>query len=357
MMVNRTAAASFLLLAVLLLPVTLSMTQDLENVKADITVDLTVEGRCRIDVTASAITAEPPRMEDFPVSKVRLTVKVSSPSASALNVRLFFSADFKEIPAEISGLTKDGINALISMSGIQGKSIVEVFQSLSQITNQVAPEMQLPPELDRFVIERLECTKFSISGRTVTGDFALELSGKIPENAREGLPLDLDFRISASEQLLDVSVEINAKKGNLTVDLKANPVTGRLDASLSCVFDLPLENGMAVFRGLPEIAEAGRMLEEMIEDMLPAADITLRLRVPENASVESLPSGYATKDTTYSWSGSSASGALLSILGGESAPFVSYAPSATGPSNLLPAAAVAVVVVVTVVALFLVRKR
>lgn len=356
-MVNRTAAASFLLLAVLLLPVTSSLTRGLENIRADITVELTVEGRCRIDAIASAIIAEPPQMEDFPVSEARLTASVSSPSASTLSVRLSFSADLREIPTEISGLTKDGINALISMSGIQGKSIGEALWLISQMY-QGALETQLPPELDRFVIERLECTKFSVSGRTVTGKFVLDLSGEIPENVRKGLPLDLDFRISAGEQLLDVSVEIRSENGSLTVNLKVNPATGRLDASLSCVFDLPLENGMAVFRGSPEIAEAGRMLEEMIEDVLPAADITLRLRVPENASVEGLPSGYATEDgQTYSWSGSSASSALLSILGGESALSVSYVPSAAEPSNLLPAVAAAVVAVVIVVVLLLVRKR
>jgi len=357
-MVNRTAAASFLLLAVLLLPVTISVTRGLENIGADITVELTVEGRCRIDVVASAFTAEPPQMEDFPVSEARLTVSVSSPSASALSVRLSLSADLREVPAEISGLTRDAINALISMSGIQGKSIGEALRSISQIVGREVPETQLPPELDRFVIERLECTEFSVSGRTVTGEFVLDLSGEIPENAREGLPLDLDFRISASEQLLDVSVEIRAEDGSLTMDLRVNSATGRLDASLSCVFDLPLENGIVVFRGLPEIAEAGRVLEDMIEDILPAADITLRLKVPENASVEGLPSGYATEDgQTYSWSGSSASSALLSILGGESAPSVSYVPSAAEPSILLPALAAAVVAVVIVVVLLLVRKR
>ncbi|MEM2300365.1 MAG: hypothetical protein QXI28_04100 [Candidatus Hadarchaeales archaeon] len=357
-MLHSKPPAIIILSVLLMLSVTLASAQDLgpfselRNVSANINVELTTDGRCKLEITGSAFTEPSEIPTDVPISKADIGLKLSSPSPSVLRANISASIDFTELPSEVAGLSKESINALIVLSGIVGKSLGEL---LSQSELEI-PYAEYPPEVYEITITKLECTRFSVSGKKMGADFVAEFSGSIPENVREGLPLEMKIQLEISESLIEINVSVSVEDGNVNVTFKGRPSTGKLEFSLSAIFDLPIEADKVSwsFALPPEYA----IILETLENVLSSADISLKLKVPEGASVESLPSGYTTSDgNTFEWSGSAAQNALLSMLGGQSQASISYVPSKPKPNVIMIGVAAAIIVVVLVAVAIILKKR
>jgi len=324
-----------------------------ENLSVDVRVELRRDGRCAIEAAGSALT-EPfsENLTDFPLTSANLNAEISSPSPSVLRLTLSAKLRLTEVPSELSALSKEGINALLSMSGIVGSSLGEL---LGQMGGEEQPK--IPPELYQIVVSKLECTKFSLSGSELNVGFLAELSGQIPENMREGLPLEMDVAASIGQSILEIRAEVDGRTDSLEMTVRAHPPTGAVEFQISAVFDLPKENGRVrwFFSLPPEYS----LVSEELENFLFSSSISFTLTVPENASLGGLPPGYVQENAnSFTWSGEVASDALLSILSGQVSPSVSYTPAQPSRTGLSAAAIAAVIIVAVIAAAAIVlRKR
>ena len=90
----------------------------------------------------------------------------------------------------------------------------------------------------------------------------------------------------------------------------------------------------------------------------PQYGIDFTLKVPEDASVSGLPTGYSQAGNVYTWSGANVAGALDMVLTGGVQPNITYGHEAP-PSEFpwLVVGVLVVVIVAIVVAVVVLRRR
>jgi len=331
-------------IAALLISTTFVKAQELpelpsiENMDVDITLELLPDARCRVTVGVEAQF----EMEELPLTGGNLSFRVSSPSSEQLKFDATGSVTLTEagldmltgeVRTTLMIMHADMINDLIALSEIEGQSFSEILPGfLTMIPG--AEEIEIPPEMEDIVIEDLRCTKLSWSEPTIEAGLTTTLSGSVFEEK-----VDLSFDI-------DITVEGNTATVALTFD---------------GYFDLP-RVGDDVRWGL-EIPEIGTIpgLEnfalENLGEFLEQYNVDFTLKVPEDASVSGLPSGYSQADETYTWSGVDAAGALGTVLTGEAQPDITYEYEAPPSEFPLLVVGVLVVAIVAIAAAALVLRR
>lgn len=310
----------------------------IEDMDVDITLELLPDARCRVTVGVEAQF----EMEELPLTGGNLSFRVSSPSSEQLKFDATGSVTLTEagldmltgeVRTTLMIMNADMINDLIALSEIEGQSLSEILPGfLTMIPG--AEEIEIPPEMEDIVIEDLRCTKLSWSEPTIEAGLTTTLSGSVFEEK-----VDLSFDI-------DITVEGNTATVALTFD---------------GYFDLP-RVGDDVRWGL-EIPEIGTIpgLEnfalENLGEFLEQYNVDFTLKVPEDASVSGLPSGYSQADETYTWSGVDAAGALGTVLTGEAQPDITYEYEAPPSEFPLLVVGVLVVAIVAIAAAALVLRR
>jgi len=309
----------------------------IEDMDVDITLELLPDARCRVTVDIVAQF----EMEELPLTGGNLSLGVSSPSSERLKFDVTGSVTFTE--AGLDMLTDEVRTILMIMnadmindfalSGIEGQSLSEILSEMGPLVPGVE-EIEMPPEMEDIVIEDLRCTKLSWSEPTIEAGLTTTLSGSVFEKK---VDLSLD---------IDITVEGNTATVELTFD---------------GYFDLP-RVGDDVRWGL-EIPEIGTIpgLEnfalENLGEFLEQYNVDFTLKVPEDASVSGLPSGYSQADETYTWSGVDAAGALGTVLTGEAQPDITYEYEAPPSEFPLLVVGVLVVAIVAITAAALVLRR
>jgi len=310
----------------------------IEDMDVDITLELLPDARCRVTVDIVAQF----EMEELPLTGGNLSLRVSSPSSEQLKFDVTGSVTLTEagldvFPAEVRTtlmtMNTDMINGLIALSGIDGQSLSEILSEMGPMVPGVE-EIEIPREMEDIVIEDLRCTKLSWNEPTIEAGLTTTLSGSVFEKK-----VDLSFDI-------DITVEGNTATVALTFD---------------GYFDLP-RVGDDVQWGL-EIPEIGTIpgLEnfalENLGEFLEQYNVDFTLKVPEDASVSGLPSGYSQAGETYTWSGVDAAGALGTVLTGEAQPDITYEYEAPPSEFPLLVVGVLVVAIVAIAAAALVLQR
>jgi hypothetical protein len=321
----------------------------IEDMDLDITLELLPDARCH--VTASAETQfEGMEWSELPITSGSVELEISSPNSGQLKLDVDASATLSgsllaEIPDEISTMNVEMINDLIEFLGVEG-------QSLSELLSGVLP---MAPE-DDIVIEELRCTKFSWNEPTIEAGLTTTLSGGVFEDQTllDELPITVDVSIDISEVSTNVSIDVNSETVEFTfeINLTTEDTTTTMELTLDGYFKLPVvDNQVQWGFELPEIVPT--TLGESFEQY----DTDFTLKVPEDASVSGLPSGYSQTGDTYTWSGGDAADALNTVLGGETQPNIVYGYEAL-PSEFpwLTVGILVVVIVAIAAAIVLIRR-
>lgn len=310
----------------------------IENMDVDITLELLPDARCRVTVGVEAQF----EMEELPLTSGNLSLRVSSPSSEQLKLDVTGSVTLTEagldvLPEEVRTtlmiMNADMINDLIAPSGIEGQSLSEILSEMLPLVPG-AEEIEIPPEMEDIVIEDLRCTKLSWSEPTIEVGLTTTLSGSVFENK-----VDLSFDI-------DITVEGNTATVELTFDGYFD--LPRVGDNVRWGFEMP---EIGTIPGLENFAlkNLGEFLEQY--------NVDFTLKVPEDASVSGLPSGYSQADETYTWSGVDAAGALGTVLTGEAQPDITYEYEAPPSEFPLLVVGVLVVAIVAIAAAALVLRR
>ena len=340
----------------------------IENMDVDITLELLPDARCHVTVGVEA-QFEMEGWGDLPITNGSAGLEISSPNSGQLKFDMSGSVTFSEsgvaeIPEEISAMNAEMINGLIVLAGIEGQSLSEILPGFWTMIPG-AEEIEMPPEMEDIVIEDLRCTKLSWRELTIEAGLTTTLSGSIfeDEELRDKLPITIDGSIDISETSISLTMEASSETVEFTlgVNLTAGDTTAVMELTLDGYFDLPRVGDDV--RWSFEIPEIGTIpgLEnfalENLGELLEQYDIDFTLKVPEDASVSGLPSGYSQAEDTYTWSGVDAAGALGTVLTGEAQPDITYEYEAPPSEFPLLVVGVLVVAIVAIAAAALVLRR
>lgn len=306
----------------------------IENMDADVTLELLPDARAHItaDVVAQL------ELGELPITSGSLSIRVSSPNSEQLKLDVTVSVTFTEagldkLPEEVGSMLAvmnvDMINNSIALLGIEGKYLSEILTGVPR-----AGAVELPPEAADIKIEDISCTNFSWRELTIEAGLTTTLSG------------------SAFEKRVELSLDI---------DITAEDDTTRMELTFDGYFDLPRvgDNVRWSFE-TPEIGTIPGLENfalENLDEFLERHDIDFTLKVPGDASVSGLPSGYSKVGDTYAWSGDNAADALGVILTGEMQPDITYRYEVPPPELPWLVVGVLVVVIVAITAAVVVLHR
>ena len=347
-----------------------------ENADIDITLQLLPDARCHVTVGIET-QFEMEGWGDPLITNGSASLEVDSPSFGKLKFDISGSVTFSEtglaeMSEEISMLTTmnvDMINSLIALEGIEGQSLSEI---LSEIWVMIpgAEEIEMPPEMEDIVIEELRCTKFSWSEPTLEAGLTTTLSGDIfeDEELRGELPINVDGSIDMSETSISLTIEASSEtveQLTLGINLTAEDTAIKMVLTFDGYFKLPVVDDQVQWSfevpeiDIPDIPGLENFDLEDLGELLENYDIDFTLKVPSDASVSGLPSGYSREDSdTYTWSGDNAADALDMVLTEGAQPDITYDYEA--PPSEFPWLTVGVLVVVIVViaaAVVVLRRR
>jgi hypothetical protein len=327
----------------------------------NILIEARPDGNCYVKVTAegAALTIAEDLL-DLPLTQGDLDINISSPSPTHLNVRVevgvtLLGSALRELSPEIRTqlelMNRDMINFALSM--FQGKYLWEI---LSAALGTLPEAKELPPELADLKIKEISCTKFSWSEPTLTAAFTLAISGAVFDNEelRAELPINIAANFSASATEATLGIELEGKKtgGNLRIKITTQRTTLVLDG----VSELPKAGGQVRWNfSVPKISEIPN-LENVVDELIEKNNVTLTLKVPEDATVSGLPLGYSQEGSAYTWLGEDVAGALKQVLTGAQ---VNITYSYTEPAAEFPWLAVGllVAIVVTIALILALRMR
>lgn len=142
-------------------------------------------------------------------------------------------------------------------------------------------------------------------------------TGSIPTTTvgSEGLTLDFLLRIAAKTAMVELQMNLSELTSTIGFDSEFELRTDNLG------FVTRTDNMVMVdFNALRGYLPA----QTTATDLPGYEDVSFTLRVPTNAEVENLPSGYTQTDSAYTWTGSSAINAILALISGESGTRISY---------------------------------
>lgn len=333
----------------------------IENMDVNILIEARPDGNCYVKVTAegAALTIAEDLL-DLPLTQGDLDINISSPSPTHLNVRVevgvtLLGSALRELSPEIRTqlelMNRDMINFALSM--FQGKYLWEI---LSAALGTLPEAKELPPELADLKIKEISCTKFSWSEPTLTAAFTLAISGAVFDNEelRAELPINIAANFSASATEATLGIELEGKKtgGNLRIKITTQRTTLVLDG----VSELPKAGGQVRWNfSVPKISEIPN-LENVVDELIEKNNVTLTLKVPEDATVSGLPLGYSQEGSAYTWLGEDVAGALKQVLTGAQ---VNITYSYTEPAAEFPWLAVGllVAIVVTIALILALRMR
>ena len=341
----------------------------IENMDVDITLELLPDARCHVTVWAEA-QFEMEGWGDLPITNGSAGLEISSPSSGQLKFDVSGSVTFSEsglpmIPDEISMMNADMINGLIVLAGIEGQSLFEILPWIWTMIPG-AEEIEMPSEVEDIVIEGLRFTKFSWSEPTLEAGLITTLSGSIfeGEELRDELPITIDGSIDMSETSISLTIEASSETVEFTLgfNLTAEDTTAVMELTLDGYFKLPVVGDHVQFDfEVPGMDIPG--LESFVDlenlgELLAQYDVDFTLKVPENASVGGLPSGYSQAGNVYTWSGVNVAGALDMVLTGGGQLNITYGHEAP-PSEFpwLVVGVLVVVIVAIVVAVVVLRRR
>jgi len=342
--------------------------QSIENMDVDITLELLPDARCHVTVGVEA-QFEMEGWGDIPITNGSAGLEISSPSSGQLKFDMSGSVTFSEsglaeIPEEISMMNAEMINGLIALAGIEGKSLSEILPGIWTMIPG-AEEIEMPPEMEDIVIEDLRCTKLSWRELTIEAGLTTTLSGSIfeDEELRDKLPITIDGSIDISETSISLTMEASSETVEFTlgVNLTAEDTTAVMELTLDGYFNLPrVGDDVRWSFEIPEIGTIPGLENFALENLgefLEQYNVDFTLKVPEDASVSGLPSGYSQADETYTWSGVDAAGALGTVLTGEAQPDITYEYAPPSEFPLLVVGVLVVVIVAIAAAVVVLRRR
>jgi len=296
------------LLLLLLLPPAGAAGTQLENLRVE--AEFTPQASCVVEASACAVG------EDLPPLELELRVSQSGSSSLKMEVK----GSVGELPGEVENLlpyvTAQQLN--LFLSSYQGKRLGELMGEGSSLE---MPEVELPPEMENLVLERIEVREFKPLHPGLRFSLLVVLGGV--QGGWEYLPLSLWFSLSPSGEGINLSVRAE--------------------------FSLP-HQGDQVVVDLSRLSDLGGTLKGV-----SVGSFSLSLRLPEGASVSGLQ-GFENESGSYRFSGENSESfqALASSLG-ETTLSYSYSPPG---SSLLPAvAAGAVLLLLLGGALWILRGR
>lgn len=299
----------------------------LENLKIDVTIEAKDDGICLVEASVQGPPIEAELLAQFPFERGEARASVSSPSPR----QLVFEAEgsfalsekaLREMPpeakAQLGLLSKELANFMLAQ--FHGKPLLEI---LALVRDGEVPE--LPPQLVDLKLENIWFERLLWSEPELGFKLSLRLSGTVFENEefQRSLPFRVKALIDASPSSVSLTLEFKGSRGEASFGFLANPQQTR--AELSASFELPKVGNRVRWRvgaptGSPELAEA-------LTQLLERCEVSFTLKVPENARVTGLPSGYSQLSPgTYTWSKAGGREALSALAGG--APLtISYAPA------------------------------
>lgn len=164
--------------------------------------------------------------------------------------------------------------------------------------------------------------------------------------------------MDVSSSSLSISLDFSSSSSDfsLSVDVQSTDTTSTISATLDGYYEItPTEDQIQI--SVPGTGMLGSEYYEDMRDSLEQNDISLTLKVPSDASVSGLPSGYQEDDGTYTWTGNDAADAIASIATGQAAGAeitYEYVPESELPWMWI---GVGVVIIVALVAAAMVARR
>jgi len=333
-----------------------------ENTSLDLRVEMLPDARCHITVILNT-TTEGINLGYVPITGGNMDLNVSKTGASEVTIDLegdvtLTEAGFNSLPQEVTQLNAGAINMFITSAEITGKPLSELLENgflagmeISEETINIVPE-----EIMNIVIDTLSVTEFSWEGRTLRVGLMCVISGELlgNENLGKNLPANLNASLSMSETTLEIMISGNAGQNSMSANATAT-MSGALTeihAEIETYFELPVRGDQVEWS--PLFSDVG----EYVENLPVGPNVNLTVTVPQNASVEGLPSGYTQSGNSYTWSGPEAAAAIGAFLG-EGPVSVSYEYVPPSPDILLWTiiGAVVAAAVVSVAAILLHRRK
>ena len=150
----------------------------------------------------------------------------------------------------------------------------------------------------------------------------------ITTNGSGSIPITTTGGAGLNELTLDALLRIVAKTvtAELQLNISGTDMTGMFDLD----FELPTTGNLGMVTKTDNILTVnfGALQGQLpIPTTVPEAlglDATFTLRVPPNAQVDNLPTGYTQAGNDYTWTGSSAVDAILALVTGSSGTQISY---------------------------------
>jgi hypothetical protein len=185
---------------------------------------------------------------------------------------------------------------------------------------------EIPSEIADVRIEDFTCTKFSWREPTLSAGFSATLSGTIFENQelRDELPVTIEVVFDVSKTAMNFGIEFSSRTadGGFGMILTPEKISLKFEGS----FELLRVENEVQWEFLPEAQMICTPEEvEELKELLEKNNIELTLKLPADAIVADLPSGYAQIGPTYTWSSDVVPDALASQLTGEVLPNITYA--------------------------------
>jgi hypothetical protein len=313
-----------------------------ENMDVHVSLELNPDGSFQLAATADGPMSG--EIGQLPITSAQGHVEISSPSSGLIKIKLDGSVTLSdeilaELPEEIhtalNAANAETINSYIELMQIEGKPIQDIFSGL--VGTQGLPygegETEMLPEMENFIIENINCTKFSWKEPALELGLDVILSGRVFENEelRSSLSVVIDMSLESEEGSLTLSVDASGPNAESHMRLSITTAENGLNLSASIEAQgqiLGFEEGEPYsFQLPPEVQEV--LGQQSLTEWFEGQNISFELKVPEGAEVTGLPGNPSYSGGTYSWTGGSAAEAVGSFLSGQSSPRVNLAPAGT----------------------------
>ncbi|MEM2878286.1 MAG: hypothetical protein QXG10_01880 [Candidatus Hadarchaeales archaeon] len=282
----------------------------------NIDMEMLPDARCHIKATLEA-SMEGADWSKIPIVSANMELNITKSGEKKVTMDIQTEIRLTEdavdmLPQELLQLNAEAINLLIAASGITGKSLSELLGGFTGLG--YGPTVEIPEEIMDVVIEELSVTQFSWQGTTLRFHVTCTLSGDVlgNENVEKRLPVNFSASMNVSETT--ISITMNGSSGKSRIEVRGSATKSgditEIQAEANAYLELPVVDGQVVWAPPMPVAEGS------LENLIPEQNVNFSLKVPENAKVESLPSGYRQSGNSYIWSGPEAAGAIGELLGG-----------------------------------------